>query len=169
MISRSYWSHFYVAAILISLTQIAFAQTSERDSTRIDSSTTIRDSVIVRSDTVSMKKDTLTTSADTVSAPKDTLDIITSAANLNTVPGFRIQILATQSLQDAIDMKAEAQSELDGYNIYLVYDPPFYKVRVGDFKVRYEANKAGNYITSHGYPDAWTVPDNVFRNPATRK
>lgn len=128
--------------------------------TTVDTTKTA-DSLAALQDTTGGKKDTLATK-------KDTLQILTSSASYNTVPGFRIQILTTQSLSQAIGVKAEADSLLPNYNVYIVYDSPYYKVRVGNFRARYEAVQAIPYITSHGFPNAWSVPDNVFRNPVRR-
>jgi len=132
--------------------------------------TTAHDSTVVKPDTAGVRNDTATSiRKDTAAAHKDSLGIITSEANLNTVPGFRVQILATQDLQEALDTKEEAESELDNLNVYLVYDPPYYKVRIGDYRIRYEANQAATYVGAHGFPNAWTVPDNVFKNPQPKK
>ncbi len=125
----------------------------------------VSDSTTVRNDSLTGSQDTAREKKDTVAAKKDTLEIITSSGSYNTVPGFRIQLLTTQNLSEAIGMKAKADSLLANYNIYIVYDSPYYKVRVGDFRARYEANQAIGYIADHGFPNAWSVPDNVFRNP----
>lgn len=167
----------------------AFAQTPSADTARKAASSSATITVNVVSDTTGSKGDSLSaahdttgltadslaamgdttgTKKDTVAAKKDSLEILTSNASYNTVPGFRVQILTTQNLSDAIGVKAKADSLLPGYNIYIVYDSPYYKVRVGDFRARYEANQAVPFISSHGFPSAWLVPDNVFRNPARK-
>ena len=114
----------------------------------------------------------LDTLMDTIAAPpagtpsrKDTLDIITSEEGSNTVPGFRVQLMSTQNLSEAMDARARADSLLSDYDVYIIYDAPYYKIRAGDFRARYDASQAAGYIASHGFPDAWSVPDNVFRNP----
>ena len=130
-----------------------------------DSLTSAKDTANVAADSLANLSDTTGAKSDTVAAKKDTLQILTSTASYNTTPGFRVQILTTQNLTEAIAMKAKADSLLPNYNIYIVYDSPYYKVRVGDFRARYEANQAVSYIANHGFPNAWSVPDNVFRNP----
>ncbi len=118
------------------------------------------------SDTLAM--DTSAIGLDTLAATVDTLDIITSEADINTIPGFRVQLLSTQNILQAITAKTKADSLLQNYNVYIVYDSPYYKVRVGDFRARYEANQAVSYIADHGFPDAWPVPDNIYRRPPKR-
>ncbi len=139
---------------------------SNSDSTREQIA---NDSLRIPSDTVLNHRDTTAIKEDTLSMRKDTLDIITNEANFNTIPGFRVQLTSTPILDDAIDARNEADTLLTSYSVYIIYDSPYYKVRAGDFRTKYEASQAANYIASHGFPDAWSVPDNVFRNPPKKK
>ncbi len=124
---------------------------------------------VLSKDTLSSEVDTLRNHQDTtVATRKDTLDIIIGTEGLNTIAGFRVQIGSTQDLSEAIDERAEAETILTGYNIYIVYDSPYYKVRAGDFRARYDAAQAANYINTHGFTGAWIVPDNVFKNPKAK-
>ncbi len=43
---------------------------------------------------------------------------------------------------------------------YLVYDAPYFKVRVGDFRSRYEAMRFKKKIEK-SYPDSWIVEDMI--------
>lgn len=124
---------------------------------------------VISKDTLSSEVDTLHNHQDTtVATRKDTLDIIVGNEGLDTIAGFRVQIGSTQDLSEAIDERAEAETLLNGYNVYIVYDSPYYKVRAGDFRARYDATQAANYITTHGFTGAWIVPDNVFKNPRAK-
>ncbi len=160
----------YFSLILL-MAGIAAAQASKPDTTTGASAsvgisiTVVRDTTSGRIDSLAGIKDTAGTGRDTVAAKKDTLEILNSNSNYDTVPGFRVQLLTTQNLSEAIGMKAKADSLLSNINVYIVYDSPYYKVRVGDFRARYEANQAVTFVTDHGFPNAWSVPDNVFRNP----
>ena len=80
-----------------------------------------------------------------------------------TILGFRIQVAATSSIDDAGAVKAAAQGLFSTDTVYVVYDPPVYKVRVGDFPTRLEANQRLPIVQEGGYPDAWVVPDRVIR------
>lgn len=120
-------------------------------------------------DSILVQKDTVKVQRDTAAVKKDTLIVISSQPGPLTMPGFRIQIFSSRNLSEAYQVKLRADSLLSGFNIYLIYDPPYYKVRVGDFHVRYEANQAMALIVAHGFPNAWVVPDNIFRNSAVRK
>lgn len=90
--------------------------------------------------------------------PKDSLVL-----QEETILGFRIQISSTASIDDAGAVKAAAQTLFTADTVYVVYDPPVYKVRVGDFTSRLDANQRLPNVQEGGYPDAWIVPDKVVR------
>jgi hypothetical protein len=90
--------------------------------------------------------------------PKDSLIL-----EEETILGFRIQISSTANIDDAGSVKAAAQSLFTTDTVYVVYDPPVYKVRVGDFTTRLDANQRLSSMQEGGYPDAWIVPDKVVR------
>jgi len=77
--------------------------------------------------------------------------------------GFRIQLFSTSSIDEAMNMKANILAKLPADSIYVVYDPPVYKVRLGDFPTRYEASIKLPSIVNMGYTNAWIVPDNIVR------
>ena len=80
-----------------------------------------------------------------------------------TILGFRIQVASTSSIDDAATVKAAAQDLFRIDTVYVVYAPPVYKVRLGDFPTRLEANQRLPLVQEGGYPDAWVVPDRVIR------
>ncbi len=158
--------------LILSLSDIAVGQASSNPANlQNDTSltggavTVVKDTLSPGVDTLHARMDTAAAVKDTVAAKKDTLDIIVGSENYNTTPGFRVQIGSTQDLSEAINERANADTVLTDYNIYIVYDSPNYKVRAGDFRSRYDATQAANYIAAHGFPGAWLVPDSVFRNP----
>jgi len=70
-----------------------------------------------------------------------------------TIPGYRIQIYFGVSRQRASELKAEFSGKHPEMNSYLSYQQPNFKVRVGDFRTRLEAQKflkdiQGLYATS---------------------
>ena len=77
--------------------------------------------------------------------------------------GFRIQIFSSSNIDDANNMRILALEKFQADSVYIVYDPPVYKVRVGDFVNRYEANQHLPEFIDKGYPDAWVVPDRVVQ------
>ena len=75
--------------------------------------------------------------------------------------GYRIQIFATGSIDEANAMKQTAVQRLTEDSVYVVFDPPVYKVRVGDFLTRIEANQRLGVISAMGFADAWVVGDKI--------
>jgi hypothetical protein len=82
--------------------------------------------------------------------------------------GFRIQIFATGSFDEANAMRQTAVQRLTEDSVYVVFDPPFYKVRVGDFRTRVEANQRLGAISATGFADAWVVGDKVTLRRSVR-
>jgi len=78
--------------------------------------------------------------------------------------GFRVQIFAGADEQSARMVEEEARGEFDA-RVYLSYDPPNYKVRLGDFSERNEADKIRQDAYRKGYRDAWVVPDQIWVEP----
>lgn len=82
--------------------------------------------------------------------------------------GFRIQIFASSSIDEANAAKVVAEEKALRDSIYVVYDPPVYKVRVGDYSTRLEANQHLTRLINIGYPDAWVVSDRVVQRRIVR-
>lgn len=79
------------------------------------------------------------------------------------IPGFRVQIYSTADVDEAMQKKDYYQASLDSMKIYLVYDAPYYKIRVGDFNSKDQANAIKSLLRERGMNEAWVVPDQVFR------
>lgn len=84
------------------------------------------------------------------------------------VQGFRIQIFSSSNVDEANIVKNTVAEKFLFDSVYVVYDPPVYKVRVGDFTNRYEANQRLPEFVDKGYRDAWIVPDQVAQRKTVR-
>ncbi len=83
--------------------------------------------------------------------------------------GFRIQIYASKKIDEAAAVRTTAAEQFPQDSVYVVYDPPVYRVRIGDFPTRVEASQRLPSIASQGYPDAWVVADRILvRKLSTR-
>jgi len=87
---------------------------------------------------------------------------------LEMTQGFRIQVLSTTEIDTANALKAELTFLPEHVGIYVIYDSPYYKVRVGDFLTRLDANPLLKSLLEQGYSDAWIVADRVVKNPPRR-
>lgn len=93
--------------------------------------------------------DTATTTTSTITTAAPQMDTLASQA-------LRIQIHATEVFSDAKKEHRVAQEIFD-QPVYLDYEVPYYKVRVGGFADRKEAE---NYLLKAkraGYSNAWIV------------
>jgi hypothetical protein len=84
------------------------------------------------------------------------------------IQGFRIQIFSSANVDDATMMKNLAIEKFPRDSIYVVFDAPVYKVRIGDYVNRYEANQRLPEFVEKGYRDAWIVPDKVVQRKLVR-
>ena len=75
-------------------------------------------------------------------------------------PGYRVQIYASNINQSARDVESKASLQFSE-EVHLTYDPPMYKVRVGDCLSKDEADKLRQKAVSIGYKDAWVVRDKI--------
>ena len=58
------------------------------------------------------------------------------------VPGFRIQVINTRDRNQAYEAKTKVYQQFPDWQPYLLYQAPYYKLRVGDFKTEEEAQAA---------------------------
>jgi hypothetical protein len=84
------------------------------------------------------------------------------------VSGFRVQVLSTASIDLARSRKGELETAYPGEWFYLVYDPPTYKIRAGNFLTRMDADRFQQELSEQGYSGAWVVPERVTPNPPKR-
>lgn len=70
-------------------------------------------------------------------------------------PGWRVQIFASVSMVTADELATKAR-RLFTEPVYVEYEPPLYKVRVGDFLTKSEAKHMKNRTMSEDF-DAWIV------------
>jgi hypothetical protein len=78
--------------------------------------------------------------------------------------GYRIQVYFGGNRQKASDVKLEFSSKYPDVQSYLTYQQPNFKVRVGDYRNRFEAQKFLKQIEG-GFPSSFIVPDEVRLPP----
>jgi hypothetical protein len=85
-----------------------------------------------------------------------------------TIPGFRIQVVFTPEIEEATLIRDSVNAFVPEEWIYVVFDEPYYKVRIGNFAERYEAQALLRRLISMGFNEAWIVPDKIIKNPPPR-
>jgi len=79
------------------------------------------------------------------------------------IDGYRIQLLFNSgptAREQADRTKADFLSAFPDYPVYVLYQSPFFKVRIGDFRTKREALKVYHQILKK-YPTAYIVKDIV--------
>lgn len=75
--------------------------------------------------------------------------------------GYRVLVLTTDNLDEANSMKTEIYFKTDQKPVYISFDPPFYKVKAGDFVSSAEANELGFKLNQMGYTESKVIRDTV--------
>lgn len=77
-----------------------------------------------------------------------------------TLNGYRIQIFSDNKKQPARDEKARFLSSFNSVKAHEVYQQPFFKIRVGDFRTKLEAYKFQKEIQAQ-FPNSFIVKDEI--------
>ncbi len=87
------------------------------------------------------------------------------------IDGFRVQLFATNFIEKATLEKKEAEYLFaeDSIAVYIEFDSPMYKVRIGDCKTRDEAERYRRLARKKGYPTAFIVKTKINTNPVLPK
>jgi hypothetical protein len=110
--------------------------------------------------------DTAVTGPGIVQDPK--VDLLVSKhiqANqaVNRMDGFRIQLFSdsgNNSKTKAQAARDEFQAKFPAMGVYLTFKSPNYKVRIGDFRTKLDAQRFLNEITAD-YPNAFIITDQI--------
>jgi hypothetical protein len=153
---------------------------SEKD-THVDKTREVK-----TSDTVSFKEDFDITPYKTKIKINDTIPQINKNGSVNPIAwygydttlsntghnkpikleaGYRVLVLTTDNLEEANNIKTEIYFKTDQKPVYISFDPPFYKVKVGDFINSTEASEFSFRLNQMGYTESNVVRDtvNIFK------
>ena len=91
------------------------------------------------------------------------LEDISSNEEINLIKGYRVQIVISQNEQELQDVKIEIEKSIDEQT-YIIFELPNYKLRVGNFLNRKEAENFQKKIVRLGYRTAWVVPTMIEKD-----
>lgn len=80
-----------------------------------------------------------------------------------TIEGWRIQIYNSsgkESKEEAKKVREKFLSKFPEVGAYLIYQPPYFKIRVGDFRTRQDGFALYKEV-SKSFPVLYFVPDNI--------
>lgn len=78
-----------------------------------------------------------------------------------TTDGYRVQVLSTDDIDEANRVRAEIYETTSKKEVYIIFEPPFYKVKVGDFTSKSEADNLRFKLNQLGYPESKVVQETV--------
>lgn len=76
------------------------------------------------------------------------------------IPGFRIQIFFGSERKAAQEAKSKFSQNHPGIDAYLIYQQPYFKVRVGDFRTKIEAHSLYRKVLPE-FDRVFIIPDKI--------
>ena len=73
------------------------------------------------------------------------------------VKGYRVQVAISENQEDLIDIKDSLEKVIKE-KIYIQFELPNYKLRIGNFSSRKKAELYRNKIVRLGYRSTWVIP-----------
>ena len=78
-----------------------------------------------------------------------------------TTDGYRVQVISSDNMDEANHVRAEIYFNTKNKEVYITFEPPFYKVKAGDFTAHSEANDFKFKLNQLGYPEARVIQETV--------
>lgn len=89
-------------------------------------------------------------------------------SKVKTIPGYRVQIASfsgVNSKNSAFELRDRFTTDYPDVQVYVVFDEPNFKVKVGDFRSRLEAFAFLQQIKE--FYKGYLIKDNIFPEPPT--
>ena len=86
-----------------------------------------------------------------------------------TAKGYRLLIMNTNKRDEAIAAKTRVYSYYPELKAYLIYQSPYFKVKVGNFKTREEADDMRKELTRHFPKGVFIINDIIEIKPEKRE
>ncbi|MFA6979083.1 MAG: SPOR domain-containing protein [Ignavibacteriaceae bacterium] len=77
------------------------------------------------------------------------------------LPGYRVQVLATDDLDEAQQIRSDIYFKTNKNDIYISFQAPLYKVKVGDYATLSGANNLAFKLNQLGFSPTQVVADTV--------
>ena len=90
---------------------------------------------------------------------------VTTRNARRSAPGFRILVINTNDRNKAFTAKSKIYQEFPELKAYLMYQSPFYKLKVGNFKERNDADEYLSAIKQYFPTGVYIVRDVIEVNP----
>lgn len=97
--------------------------------------------------------------------PADIPEDHTKKTVVDTIQGYRVQVISTDNLDEANGVRSEIYFKTNEKAIYIIFEPPFYVVRVGDYKNINDAKALSFKLNQLGFAGTKVVNDiiNIYK------
>ena len=100
---------------------------------------------------------------EAASEPEVSDEKAASSSQEEGIQGFRVQLLATKIEDQAREERRKAIFKFQE-RVYLDFESPYYKIRVGDCVTRKEADELKQKAVTVGFENPWIVQTKINRN-----
>ena len=76
--------------------------------------------------------------------------------------GYRIQVASTNDLDFANSLSTKIKNKFN-YETYIIFDSPNYKLRIGNFASRSNAENVRINLINHGYKKSWIIRTKIYK------
>ena len=99
---------------------------------------------------------------DYTEAPADKNNAGTpSSISRKNISGFRIQVLISSEFEECQQSRRELQNRFPDQKTYIIHEFPFYKLRLGNFRTRREAESYQKSLSGKNIRNTQIVPDKI--------
>lgn len=93
----------------------------------------------------------------------------TTRDSRRSMPGFRIQVISSPDRNKVFAAKTKIYQQFPDLKPYLLYQPPYYKLRVGNFKTQAEAEEFEKQLSSLFPNGLYVIRDTIEVTPERLK
>lgn len=84
----------------------------------------------------------------------------------NGIQGYRVQLFFGSERKAAMDAKTKFLQMMPNESVYLIYQQPYFKVRVGDYRTKIEAEAVYRKLLP-SFDKLFIIPDKIHLPPLT--
>ncbi|MCS7053479.1 MAG: hypothetical protein NZM09_07060 [Ignavibacterium sp.] len=84
-----------------------------------------------------------------------------SEKTIRTVEGYRVLVFSTDVLEELNDVQLRLEEVKNNNKIYTVFEPPFYKLLIGDLTILEDANALRRKLIQLGFKDSKVIRTTV--------
>ena len=85
--------------------------------------------------------------------------------NNRTASGYRVLVVSTNDRKKAMDIKSTLMRDYPEHKTYLIYQSPYFKIQIGNFRSRSEADALRKQITRRYPAGVIVVPSTIEVKP----